>query len=956
MAWFCFALVSKRGYGITIVTTFLVDLAICLGVFWIGQHDDKEAHDRDRYKASTMDTIICCIIRMIGYPILTLLAYKVYHRIAATSPINRLRDLESRQEQQDSSANISLAGISDASGLGIPLNGGDSTESTSASIVPTNGHATDEKAEAKAAFDRKAEHNLTMKKAERSRNLILAFFFAFSTVMSIYNGMKCVDFHYDPDVIAIQATLLGFVIFFINFEFFLIRDYLNKLTEEEGELISAMHMHPLFFDTDLKCHMCDICHETMKAPHYSAYRCRTCDFDLCPRCYRQKDKASAKGYGARALRRDGEQLTTWTFFVRMAQLTLAYKYTAYSALGCLVVTQILIVVAPRLQGNIFDSLISYIKDPNGDGKSRFETVMVWYLILNILQGAFGGLRSLFQELISRQLACHVRTQLFNSVIRMDIAFFDGMHTGQLTSRLTNDASQMVSPLQTLLNDLLANVIQLVGGMFMAFYTSWKLSILALTVVPPITFVYRLYAKWARKINRSIYCAYGEANQVATEAISNIRTVRGFSTERHESGKYDFSINTALSHGVRNAYASGSVSAFSSYMTSGTAVLILWYGGTLVCESGGEAMTIGSLITFQLYWNMMNTGFISLSNVFNDLIRASSAAERVCQLIDARPEVDPDDGEDVDRATVKGYLEMRGVQFRYRTRPDALVLKGINLEMQPGTTTALVGKSGGGKSTLVHLLMRFYEPTAGQILLDGRDMTSLSSNSVRKFCGFVAQDTQLFACSVEDNLCYGLGRPASSEEVEAACKKANAHDFILKMEDGYDTRVGEKGIMLSGGQRQRLAIARCFLRAPRLLFLDEATSALDAENEGIVQSAIEALIAESQCTVVLIAHRLSTVINSKQIAVIHEGQIFELGNHEELLDRGGIYSALVKRQMSRDASSLIEKNNAEKKVSKKNGKASVQTEIDDLIEEMEKTGTLEDLKKSCDPTATMKPVD
>jgi len=281
-----------------------------------------------------------------------------------------------------------------------------------------------------------------------------------------------------------------------------------------------------------------------------------------------------------------------------------------------------------------------------------------------------------------------------------------------------------------------------------------------------------------------------------------------------------------------------------------------------------------------------------------------------------------------------------VQFRYRTRPEALVLKGINLTMTPGTTTALVGKSGGGKSTLVHLLMRFYEPTSGRVLLDGKDTTSLSSRSVRKFCGFVAQDTQLFACSIEDNLSYGLGRPHTQEELREACRKANAHDFIMQTEEQYETRVGEKGIMLSGGQRQRLAIARCFLRKPRLLFLDEATSALDAENEAIVQEAIESLITESQCTVVLIAHRLSTVINSKQIAVVHEGSIFELGSHQELVDQGGIYAQLVQRQMTRDASSVMEKHDKGKGKGKGKGKASVQTEIDELIQEMEESGTLQ----------------
>jgi ABC-type multidrug transport system fused ATPase/permease subunit len=949
---------SAKGYGALLAIVFLLDLAVTIAVFLIGRHDSQEAHRAvaNAFADGSSDTLNCYLARIIGFPLMAFVAYKVYHRTAAHSPVNRMKALEQAQRQQAPSSPDLEGGARELrSNLGTPL------QSDSGSIVSDDSNATsslsstatDEKEEAQQAFERKQEHTLVMKRADRYRTVALGFLFLVSTGMSMYNGLKCVDFDYDLKIIAIQATLLASIIFFINTEFFLIREFLSKLTEEKGELIPGMHMHPLFFETDLKCHICDICHESMKKPHYVAYRCRTCDFDLCPRCYRQKDKASAKGFGARSLRGDGEQLTTWTFFLRIVKISMQFRFTMCAALSCLIITQLLTVWAPHIQGSIFDSLIAYLRAPEDQPEKQhaarglFEHVMLSYLALNVSMGLFGGLKNLFQELVVRQLACAVRSQLFNSVIRMDIAFFDGMHTGQLTSRLTNDASQMVQPLQTLMNDLLANLIQLAGGMLMAFTTSWKLSILALTVVPPITFVYRRYAQWGRRVNRDIYCAYGEANSTATEAIHNIRTVRGFSTEQHETEKYDFSINTALSHGKKNAYVSGSVNAFSSYMTSGTAVLILWYGGTLVCDSKGSQMTIGELITFQLYWNMMNSGFIALSNVFNDLIRSASAAERVCSLIDARPEVDPDAGEEVSRESVDGNLQLQGVQFRYRTRPDNLVLKGIDLTMTPGTTTALVGKSGGGKSTLVHLLMRFYEPTAGKLLLDGKDMALLSSRSVRKLCGFVAQDTQLFACSVEDNLKYGLGREASREEVEAACRKANAHDFIMQTEDQYDTRVGEKGIMLSGGQRQRLAIARCFLREPRLLFLDEATSALDAENEAIVQQAIESLIEESRCTVVLIAHRLSTVINSKQIAVVHEGQIFELGNHEELLEKGGIYAQLVKRQMARDASSVMEDKKDAKETKKKEpkgGKASVQTEIDELIEEMEKTGSLHQIHR------------
>jgi len=564
---------------------------------------------------------------------------------------------------------------------------------------------------------------------------------------------------------------------------------------------------------------------------------------------------------------------------------------------------------------------------SGDGS--FWNAIIIYGVVNALQGVFSGLQSFAQNLVALKLACSVRSKLFQSVIRMDIAFFDQMHTGQITSRLTNDASIMVQPFNTLLNDLLGNVILLICGMFMAFLSSWKLSMLALTVVPPISYCYRNYAKWSRKITRSIWCAYGEANSTATDAIRNMRTVRAFSCEQHEVEKYDDSIGTALKHGKKNAYVFASVNAFTSYLNLGTTVIILWFGGSLVCEDSGS-MTIGTLITFQLYWNMMNTAFISLGNVFNSLIRSSSAAERVVSLIDALPEVDPDAGALVDRDLVLGHLELKGLQFRYRMRPDNLVLAGVDLDMPAGSVTALVGKSGGGKSTLVHLLMRFYEPTSGAICLDGKDMRELSSRSVREFCGFVAQDTQLFAASIEDNLAYGLGRPHTRAELDAACHAANASEFIMESDDGYETRIGERGMLLSGGQRQRLAIARCFLRRPRLLFLDEATSALDTENEAIVQQALDALVSEVRSTVVVIAHRLSTVIDADQIAVVHKGAIVERGSHNALVAAGGIYAQLVQRQL---ASSETGAGQSAGEI------VGTQKDVDQLIGELEESGKL-----------------
>ncbi|CAI5957509.1 unnamed protein product [Closterium sp. NIES-65] len=320
-----------------------------------------------------------------------------------------------------------------------------------------------------------------------------------------------------------------------------------------------------------------------------------------------------------------------------------------------------------------------------------------------------------------------------------------------------------------------------------------------------------------------------------------------------------------------------------------------YGGVLVMEGH---MRLGQLIAFQLYWNLIQSGYQSIMSVLMSLTKASGAAQRVLSLIDSLPDIDPDAGTKV--STLQGSIRMEDVHFHYQMRPDHPVLKGVSfhvdpgqvlamvghsgvsLHVDPGQVLALVGRSGGGKSTVVHLLMRFYDPVQGRIVMDGRDLRELNLRSVHAHMGLVAQDTQMWACSIEENIAYGLPSYTRAE-VEEAAKHANAHDFITKFPEGYATRVGERGVRLSGGQRQRIAIARMLLRRPRVLLLDEATSALDAESEALVQGALDRLIAEGGRTIVLVAHRLSTVRNADSICVLEGGRVAEHGTHEQLLE-------------------------------------------------------------------------
>jgi ATP-binding cassette subfamily B protein len=342
----------------------------------------------------------------------------------------------------------------------------------------------------------------------------------------------------------------------------------------------------------------------------------------------------------------------------------------------------------------------------------------------------------------------------------------------------------------------------------------------------------------------------------------------------------------------------------------------------------DGMSPGKLITYQLYWNMLNGSYKSLLDIVTSFTRAAGAAQRVFSLMDSLPDIDIYSGVSITRDEIVGAIRLTDVTFSYQMRPDSIILDSLSLDIPAGTTCALVGKSGkflyilninpfstfkkyviysgGGKSTIVNMIMRFYDPRKGEISLDGVDIKTLCLRDIRRQIGFVQQNTELFGGTIEENITYGL-EPGSwtREEVIEAAKNACAHEFIKSFPEGYLTRVGERGVRISGGQKQRIAIARVFLKRPKILLLDEATSALDSESEAKVQEAIDKLISDKtdQRTVVLVAHRLSTVINANQIAVIGDGRILERGTHEALMKKGGEYAKLVMRQLKKKNSVL-----------------------------------------------------
>jgi len=380
--------------------------------------------------------------------------------------------------------------------------------------------------------------------------------------------------------------------------------------------------------------------------------------------------------------------------------------------------------------------------------------------------------------------------------------------------------------------------------------------------------------------------------------------------------------------VKDAWGNGVTSALTGYLDLGAGVLILYFGGLLVYN--GE-LSVGELVTFQLFWNMMNNAYENLQGLVTNFTRSAAGAEKVFSLWDSEPDINPNEGSDISW-NVGGHLTLRGVTFYYQMRPDNIVLNNFHLDIPAGKTIALVGRSGDGKSTIINLLLRFYDPKEGTILLDGRDYSSLKVRELRRLFGVVTQETELFALTVEENIAYGLDKDDyTMDDVINAAKKAYAHEFICEMKDGYQTRIGERGNRLSGGQRQRLAIARVFLRRPRIILLDEATSALDENSQEAVQKALGNLIAESNATVVLVAHRLSTVVNADSICVVGKGAVLEQGSHEELVaKKGGIYASLVEKQVKKKAD-LLDTDNEQQNNDKKKKNAPTD-DIDALLAE------------------------
>jgi ABC transporter fused permease/ATP-binding protein len=483
----------------------------------------------------------------------------------------------------------------------------------------------------------------------------------------------------------------------------------------------------------------------------------------------------------------------------------------------------------------------------------------------------------------------LRGDLFASLMSQEVAFYDAQKTGELTNRLSADTTVLQNTVSANISMALRNLTAVVGGMALLFYTSPRLTMLMLAIVPPVAFGAVFYGRKVRKLSKDVQDALAKSSEVAEESLSGIRTVRSFAAEATELKRYRSAVDGSLQLAFHRIRLTATFIGAASFAVGLAGVVVFWYGARLVID---RQLTSGTLIVFLIYTMLVASSLGALSELWADYNRASGAAERVFELLERVPQIGA--GPNKVLAQLEGSVRWNNVQFAYPTRTDMPVLRGFDLELKPGEVVALVGPSGSGKSTIASLLYRLYDPQGGQVLLDGVPLTDLDQNWLRRQIGVVAQEPLLFSTTVAENIRYG--RPdATDEEVETAARTANAHTFVTSFPDGYKTLVGERGVQLSGGQKQRVAIARAVLKNPRLLILDEATSALDAESEHLVREALERLM-EGRTTLV-IAHRLSTVQGADRVVVLDAGQVAQVGTHASLVGEEGIYKRLVERQFA-----------------------------------------------------------
>lgn len=520
--------------------------------------------------------------------------------------------------------------------------------------------------------------------------------------------------------------------------------------------------------------------------------------------------------------------------------------------------------------------------------SDINSIALILVAILAVQSVFSFFRVWLFSLVSEQSMRDIRLALYSRMVRLPMTFFDKRRTGELISRITADVSLLQDTFSVTLAEFFRQIITLVAGVVFLLFNTPKLTLFMLGTFPVLVLIAMIFGKFIRKLSKKTQDELAAANVIVEETLQSISTVKSFVGEAYESARYGKGLNSVVGVALRQAKYRGAFISFIIFALFGGIVAVMWYGASLV---GSGEMSVGELVSFVLYTTFIGGSIAGLGDIYGQVQKAIGSSERVLEILEEEAE---SEGGDV-ALDFQGKIDFKNIRFRYPTRPEVEVLKDLSFHVNPGEKVALAGHSGAGKSTIIQLLLRFYDIQNGSILVDDKNINNWDLKALRSKVGMVPQEVLLFGGSIRENISYA--KPdATEEEIILAAKKANAWQFISKFPEGLETLVGERGVKLSGGQRQRVAIARAILKNPSILILDEATSSLDAESESLVQEALDELMKGR--TTIIIAHRLATIRKVDRIYVLKDGEIIEEGNHQDLLKKDeGFYANLVRLQFA-----------------------------------------------------------
>lgn len=569
-----------------------------------------------------------------------------------------------------------------------------------------------------------------------------------------------------------------------------------------------------------------------------------------------------------------------TLYLRILSYIKPYMHRLIFAMFCTIMAAAGNLYIPWIIKDMIDEVLA---DKNG---TMLNWIAASIIAIFVVRGLFWYGQNYLMSYVGQSVIIDIRAAVFKKLQRLSVSFYDKNKTGTIMSYVTNDVNALQSAMVENTIEMITEGFILIGSVVAMIYLDWRLTLFTVCTFPVVLWFMEFFGKKIRKTGGRIQECTADITSVLQESVASARVIKSFVREDYEVDRFDVENRANFRANMKNAQLMATLTPVVELVAAIGVTMIIWYGGNNVING---TITAGSLVAFLTYAVNISNPIKRLTRVIGNIQKALAAAQRVFMIIDMPEEiVESRDAKQLPE--VSGKVEFQNVSFAYDDKGN--VITDLSFSVKPGEVIAIVGPSGAGKSTIANLLPRFYDVNKGDIKIDGHSVREVTLDSLREQVGIVPQETMLFNGSVYNNILYGR-LDATKEEIEAAAKAANAHDFIMQLTDGYETKLGDRGVNLSGGQRQRIAIARAILKNPRILILDEATSALDTESERVVQEALDRLMVGR--TSFVIAHRLSTVKNADKILVLEKGNLVESGTHDELLALDGLYAHLYKIQ-------------------------------------------------------------